>query len=297
MRAIKICVALAFAALSASGALSLRDPAFVASLGSASGGSAGDVPPVSGFSLWVHADDSTGMFTNTAMTAAATADNAHVAAWKDRSTAGTNSLFMLAGNGESRPFLSNSWFNGKPALIFGDEANGQYLQTATNKVLWGSTGLTWFAVAQNFDPTGGGSQFGMLLTLGAAVNPFIEMRRLNLSTNVEMLSGNGTTSIGGPGYRTSKGYAWCGWSKNGTLNNVGIYRNGAGSLTSDASGGSFWPNTNGFGVARRWAPNNNVFNLWHGAIAEVIVYPWPLSTLEISNVNFYLTNKYALHDP
>ena len=47
------------------------------------------------------------------------------------------------------------------------------------------------------------------------------------------------------------------------------------------------------GLGKRGIDGGQSTLTWNGSIAEVIVYPYFLSNVEISNVNFYLTNKYA----
>jgi len=47
--------------------------------------------------------------------------------------------------------------------------------------------------------------------------------------------------------------------------------------------------TNGCGLCTRWQTAIGDLK-WHGTIGDTIIYPWALSDLEVSNVNYYLTN-------
>lgn len=282
-------------------------PDLVASWGVAASSVNG--PPVSGYIIWLDASDGSTLWTNVAGTVpaidGATAQK-FVARWDDKSASGTNDVFMdIPGLNERRPAISNSVvaFNSKPGLIFAcrdfTSEERTWLQTATNNVTLGSTGVTVFCVSAKITwPSESGDSFPMMFAHGAAGAKAFEMRVEGATggstTNMDVIW-NGVTTGPAQGFQIARGYAWAMQGDNTDSGNLKQWRNGLaatpGTLATD-----MFPQANGFSVGSRWSSAARD-NCWHGAIAEVIVYPYALSSLQVSNVNFYLTNKYALHDP
>lgn len=273
--------------------------------------SSDSLPPVAGYIVWLDAGDPSTMFTNVAGTIQATGsvNNASkfVAKWQDKSivSGGTNSVFMaIPGIPERRPALSNSLacFNNRPALIFAHRdfttEERTWLQSETNKTILGTTGITVFAVGQyNIQAGTAGSQFDMLWTYGDGDT--WELRRQNVSTNMESIGPAGGVPDPILGLRSDIGNCWitrC-FNFNGAGgNNLTIWRNMTASNSASFNDAAWWPRQEGYCVGARWSTAARD-NCWHGAIAEIIVYPWAMSIAEIASVNTYLTNKFKLHDP
>lgn len=284
-------------------------PELIGSIAPASS-SSGSSPPVSGFNIWLTADNPASMFTNIAGTIQATGSVADaskfVAKWQDLSAAGTNSVFMaIPGLSERRPCLSNSIaaLNNKPGLIFGSPVftseERTWLQTATNNVLMGATGMTVFVVAvkQTFSGEAGDS-FPMLITQGDGAIPWemrVEGAAGGTTTNIDVQVNGGAVATTAQGFTIGKGYCWAVQGDNRNTANWVQYKNGAASTSVNLATDMF-PSVNGVGIGSRWLSAARD-NCWHGIIAEVVTYPWVLSSSDFSSVNNYLTNKYQLHDP
>lgn len=274
--------------------------------------SAGNSPPVPGYTLWLTADNPSSMFTNVAGTIQATGSVADaskfVAKWKDLSLSGTNSVFMdiPTGSFERRPALSNVIveLNNKPGLIFGARdfttEERTWLQTATNNVLLGATGMTMFAVSVKIAFAGSaGDSFPMLMGFDFAGAKSWEMRVEGASgattTNMDAVIDGGTVSTTAQGFRIGRGYCWTLRGDNRDTANWAQWKNGVQSTAVNLATDMF-PKSDGLAVGSRWTSIARD-NCWHGIISEVVIYPFSLSDLQVSNVTYYLTNKYALHDP
>lgn len=289
------------------GGIIYNGPYFTQISNSSSGGGGGELP-VSGAIVWLDATDSSTMFTNTAGTVLAVGDSSqkYVAKWQDKSTPGTNSVYMdIPALNERRPALSNqiAELNNLPGLVFGcKDITGEertWLQTPTNNVLLGATGMTAFVVGSKVTYTGeSGDNFPMLIAHGAAGAQSWESRVEGATggstTNFDSII-NGATLTTAQGFRIGRGYCWTLRGDNRDTGNWNQWRNGVPSTAINLAADMF-PKANGLSIGSRWMSAARD-NCWHGVISTVIIYPWSLSDLQVSNVNYYCTNKYKLHDP
>lgn len=263
-------------------------------------------PPVPGFTLWLHADDTTSVLTNKGTTNIAGATQAtsgsRVGTWLDRSLiAATNHLYNFdgeSGGNDRRPTLSNNWYNGKPTVVFpGGALSGQArLMSLTNNITFGATTNISILLVGSLDP--GGDSFNDLLVLDR--DKFF-LRRDNANNKMEFGVTGWVTTAGT--FTQGKGYVWIGVyygvgsadnpaSSPGTMSYWKLYRNGN---TPDvlefaccAVGKDF------YAVGGNGATTPSVDQWLSGTISEAVIWPFALTATQVSNVNFYATNKYNM---
>jgi hypothetical protein len=275
-------------------------------------------PPVNGYTLWLHADDTTSLFTNAAGTVPAdisSSDGRRIGKWLDRSTvAGTNHVVMdmlpSAGQ-ERRPWITNSnpnAFNGKPSLYFSyyGEQSQTFLNSLTNNITFGAvTGLTVFAAVTA--EVNIGDAYDMIFSWNDVSAKFWELHMNNQVRQIGWWDpGNASLEPNPPTITNKTGYCYgalyfdggntSGNNPNSPNGSLRVSRNGNAS-TSTSFSGTHLPLAGWLGIGHRGQSGSGIANFWSGSIAEVIVYPWGLSQVEFSNVNYYVTNKYNLHEP
>lgn len=287
-------------ALSAKAQFNFGNAFYVAgTIGAVSSGN----PPVAGFTFWVHADDPTGLFTNNTHTVGTVANanpGREVAYWTDRSAIGTNSVWNNLPNVvDSRPYLSNNVFNGKPAVWFGNSAGnslGKLLTSPTNNITFGiATGFTVF-VACSFESVDCGA-FGMLCSLQRTAASFYDMRQESTTKRIQVNDDIVSVSLS---RLMTNGVGYChtyrNWIKGNTDSPGGangtIQMGRNGQFTNVTESTFTAPTTNWFAIGTRGVfPIANDLH-WGGYIAEVIVYPWALNDTDYQLVTKYVTNKY-----
>lgn len=261
---------------------------------------AGGGPPVPGFTLWLRADDSSSTFTNNDATGAAAANGARVGTWLDRSAAATNHVYTIAdgmkvdtGGTDRRPFRSNSWFNGKAALCF---QGLEWLQSVTNNYTFGAlTGAT-VVIGMSFNAKSGDA-FDNPAGVGSGK---LTWRTDNLSKRMAFAVNSGYC-VDTTDWLDGRGYCFIGrgWNSN-AFDNPGIQgqffwrenRNGTNVCEGGVAGPFNLPVTDFFCLGRIGQTAVPLTTFFQGAIAEIIVWPFALTDLQTSNVNFYVTNKY-----
>jgi hypothetical protein len=253
-------------------------------------------PPVAGFDYWFTTRDTNSMWTNVAGTVYAVPDGGDqrfVAKMLNQSASNTNHLFMAFPDAnERRPALSNAWsaFNGQNALAYSPSLTAQervFLQTMTNNIPFGTTGITVFVVAQLIN-SGVGGAFAMLTTFNQPGGVFSEFRRNNTAFQMQLILGGGAFGSTVQAFADGETAVWAWRHFNAAANNVTVFKNGT-ATTESYNDSAYYPNTNGFGLGTRWDTSIGD-GKWHGTIGDTIIYPWALSNLEVSNVNYYLTN-------
>ena len=248
----------------------------------ARGSGAATNPPVSGYSIWLHADDLSTTWTNigSASNAPATADGSLVGYWSD--TATTNDFIANTG-GERRGVRSNTWFNSKPAIIFNGDSQFQNIwPTATAGAV---TGITVMVAASLIS-----SAFAFDMLVSWDTTGVLELREDKQTLKMQLSASGGLTTSGDSAALTEgKGYCiGCRYANNGS---GGVILNNT--HTTNIMTVNLVPIEGIMGLGKRGIDGGQSTLTWNGSIAEVIVYPYFLSDLQISNVNFYLTNKYA----
>ena len=262
-------------------------------------------PPVAGFTLWLHADDTTSYFTNDHTTniggAATPGNGGKVGIWLDRSlVAGTNHVYQFdgtSGGNDRRPRLSNSWFNGKPAICFPTDALSSQarLQSLTNNIDFGvSTSALSVLFIGSIDSAG--DSFNCAFAINRTK---MFMRRDNTNTKLEWGVNNGF--ITSSNITFGRAYAFVGtFITNNGAANQGLWKlwvNGF-QVTPDVTANPFtWQGADFFAVGANGA-TSPALDQWAGAsIAEIVIWPFELSALQVSNVTFFATNKYGMAAP
>lgn len=302
----KALLCLLLAALPCAAQFSLQSALYPPLLSGVAAPPADTNPPVAGFTLWLHADDTTSLYTNKDTTNIAGGTFAtggqKVGIWLDRSLiAATNHLYQFDGESgglDRRPSLSNSWFNGKPAVVWpGGALNNQgRLMSLTNNINFGATtNITVLIVAAMY-------------TSGDSFNDFIAwsrndmfLRRDNTNQKLEFGINNGWITTAGT-FTYGTAYCWIGryYGQNtadtpapANQSHWDLYRNGN---TPDSLNFACCaiqsPNFYALGANGATSP---ALDQWlAGAISEVVIWPFALTTLQVSNVNYWATNKYNL---
>jgi len=199
-------------------------------------------PPVAGFDYWFTPRDTNSMWTNVAGTVTAIPDDGDrrfVAKMLNQSASNTNHLFMAFPDAnERRPALSNAWsaFNGQNALAYSPSLTVNervLLETMTNNIPFGSTGITVFTTAQLIN-SGIGGAFAVLncFDTGAGGATFSELRRNNTAFSMHLLLGAATFISTAQSFTNGEPAVWCWRHFNGTANNVTLFKNGAGTTES-----------------------------------------------------------------
>ena len=266
------------------------------------GGGGGNGPPVSGFTLWLHADDTSSLFTNDHTTNISGAVQAtageRVGIWLDRSiVAGTNHLYQFdatSGGNDRRPTLSSGWSNSMPVVTFpGSALNNQArLQSLTNNITFGvntsAVTVCWIGALNN-----SGDSFNCVVCLDRTK---MFLRRDNTNQKLEWGVNNGWAATAN-NFTYGKGYCWIGtFITNNAVQNNGswaLYRNGGTPDTVTAAPFT-WQAADFLALGGNGATTPALDQWADCVIAEVIVWPFELSSVQVSNVNFWATNKYLL---
>lgn len=219
---------------------------------------------IAGLQLWLDASDSTTLFTDSAGTTLATADGDPIGCWKDKSA---NGRHVTNTDGTKKPTLKNAIKNGKNSITF----NGtlKFLQFIGNA----------------FDQ--------IHIFVVAYVNPSIVDYAgvIGYDPPLHLFVRRFTTASQKWGHNNYADFSYdSGYRINGTTNTYN-QNNGTWGIISSLSSVNYNLSKIYIGGC-----NDNFNNrIWHGYVAEIIVYQSSSSDSKISVIENYLNTKWGVY--
>lgn len=255
---------------------------------------AASTPPVTGFSMWITPDSPA--WTNEVGTVAATSGE-FIRKLEDMSGNGNHLYFntTIVPNGAFPPKFDSSYTLGGNRIIqFGQACgtaspNKTGLISSNNITMIG--GMTMFAVSSFLDaPCTGGSQeiAGSIFTFGSL--EFLFRRYNAASPNRIWTFHNPGAILLDPVEVGNSNYQFYAFTFNDAANTTDLWRSNNVVATGADTGAT--PGANK--VELGWAPFDAINSHVNAGLVEFILYTNALTTLQISNVNVYLKNKYSL---
>lgn len=254
-------------------------------------------PPVSGYSLWLDASD----------TSTITSSSNAVSNWLDKST---NAYNFAQSTSTYKPSTGTRTINSKNVIDFDGTNDGLKLTSAASVMNYLSrTSTTWFMVGATDDTSTTQAFFGTEAGSASRTGVYILNSTTNKMTmvchggdnagggdNRTIYVGNTTTSIGSSSfYATVKSAPTAGTAADRVKGAIGA-GTFEGSNTFTGTSGAY-NEENPMTIAYLWdnlGGGNYSYYFWNGAIGEILIYPSALSPENITLVQDYLEAKWGL---
>ena len=254
----------------------------MAAAGVGAGGGGVSPADIADLQLWLDATDASTLFQDTAKTTSASANNDPVGCWEDKSG---NGFDFDQSTSARRPTLDTGTMslNSLNLVPTADSNAGQWLENSTC-----TDTITLFQVLQ-YNNNSAGVSFG----IGASYNGYFTFNS-SLTTNYVAAAG----PIGSSGFRTVGGsYSRIALGNDaiisGDLMNF-LRENGTQYAINSPYNYSSHSSNIGSYIGRRGLSVPNDHKPFNGNVGEVIAYDRRLSSIEIGQVESYLSTKWSI---